>query len=127
MNGRTNERTGIPPVFYRTSSPSGPLPKRGFVAVLGSLGATPGGPHRHGIFPAYNFIASQVLTCHILTLYLRKRRFYAHEAVFDAVLGPQGATPGGPQATYMQDLSIMRIYNLIGTYIPNFKFLSPKI
>ena len=27
MDGRTNGRTQIPPVFYRTSSPSGPLPK----------------------------------------------------------------------------------------------------
>ena len=30
-DGRTNES---PPVFYRTSSPSGPLPKRGFRRLI---------------------------------------------------------------------------------------------
>ena len=33
-NERTNGRTKVPLVFYRTSSPSGPLPKRPKRAVL---------------------------------------------------------------------------------------------
>ena len=42
MDGRTDGRTKIPPVFYRTSSPSGPLPIKLVFPLFDSLPWTDG-------------------------------------------------------------------------------------